>query len=390
VSGPPDEVRVSARGAARIRAQHPWVFRDDVLPGAPSENGAVVAVKTAHGAPLGVAFLSTRSKISLRMISGSEEVPGASFWAERVEEALRYRGRVVEDTTAYRVVFAESDGIPGLIVDRYGDHLVVQALIAGAERVLDAVLDALSDRIPVDSVLARNDSAARALEGLPREIRQVRGTTPAEIEVREGRVVYRADPWRGQKTGAFLDQRENRIRAARYASGRVLDAFSYHGSFGLHAAAVADTVELLDSSGEALARARVHGERNGLTNLTFREANVFDDLRDRQRRKESFNTVFLDPPAFAKSRADLAAARRGYKEVNLRALHLMAPGGILVTSSCSYNLSEGDWMAVVASAAADSRRAVRIVERLSQARDHPVRLGFPESHYLKCLVLAVS
>jgi len=381
---------VSARGAARIRAQHPWVFRDDVSTARELDNGDLVEVRTAHEAPLGFAFWSSRSKIALRMVSTAAEPPGESLWDQRVEEALRHRERVVEDATAFRVLYAESDGIPGLVVDRYDRHLVVQAQVAGAVRVLPRVLDRLRASFPVDSVLARNDSAARALEGLPREVVQLRGTTPEQIAVREGRIVYLADPFRGQKTGAFLDQRENRLRAAHYARGRVLDAFSYHGSFGLHAAPCAESVELVDSSAEALARARVNAERNGFTNLSFREANVFDDLRERQRRKETFDTIFLDPPAFAKSRADLGAARRGYKEVNLRALQLLAPGGILVTSSCSYNLLEGDWLELIAAAAADARRAVRVVERLTQSRDHPIRLGFPESHYLKCLVLAAS
>jgi 23S rRNA (cytosine1962-C5)-methyltransferase len=385
-----ETVRVSARGAARIRAQHPWVFRDDVSASREIENGAIVAVLTVHEAPLGHAFWSSRSKIALRMLSTAAEPPGEELWQQRVDEALRHRARVVEDATAYRVIYAESDGIPGLVVDRYDRHLVVQAQVAGAARLLPHVLDRLAAAFPVDSVLARNDSAARALEGLPREVVQLRGTTPEQIEVREGGIVYLADPFRGQKTGAFLDQRENRLRAARYARGRVLDAFSYHGSFALHAAAGAESVELVDSSAEALARAQVNATRNGFTNFTFREANVFDDLRERQRRKETFETIFLDPPAFAKSRADLAAARRGYKEVNLRALQLLAPGGILVTSSCSYNLGEGDWLELVADAAADARRAVRIVERLTQSRDHPIRLGFPESHYLKCLVLAAA
>lgn len=383
------DARVTSRGAARIRALHPWVFRDDVTTPVPSENGNLVAVRSAHGRPLGFAFQSNHSKIALRMIGTGDVEPDSAFWVARVEDALRYRRRVVADTTAYRVLFAESDGIPGMVVDRYGNHLVAQILTAGAARIQDTVLDAFSERMEVDSVLARNDSAARTLEGLPREIAQLRGTTPEAVEVREGGIVYTVNPWKGQKTGAFLDQRENRARAATYVKGRVLDAFSYQGSFALHAAPFAESVEVVDSSADALAHARENARRNEFHNLTFREANVFDDLRERVRGGERFDTVLLDPPAFAKSRSDLEAARRGYKEINLRALQLLAPGGILVTSSCSYNLSEGDWVDVVASAAADCGRVVRIVEKRSQARDHPVRLGFPESRYLKCLILSV-
>ena len=384
------EVRVSARGAARIRAQHPWVFRDDVAPPGGNAAGGLVRVRSESGAPLGWAFRSASSKIALRMVSREEEPPGAEFWDARVEEAIRHRDQVVHDTDACRLLFGESDGIPGLVADRYGVHVVVQALTAGAEGVLPTVIEAISARARTDSVLARNDPAVRSLEGLPREVVQLRGTTPALIEVREGPVRYLADPWRGQKTGAFLDQRENRLAAADYARGSVLDVFSYHGSFALHAARRALRVEAVDSSAEALARAKENAALNGLSNVTFREGNAFDDLRERHRRGESYDEVLLDPPAFAKSRADVAAAKRGYKEINLRAMQILAPRGVLVTSSCSYNLSEEEWLDVLSAAAADARRSFRIVERRTQSRDHPIRLGFPESRYLKCAVLSLA
>jgi 23S rRNA (cytosine1962-C5)-methyltransferase len=366
------------------------VFRDDVAVTAGDGAGVLVRVRSESGAPLGWAFRSASSKIALRMVSRDEEAPGAEFWEARVADALRHREQVVRDTDAYRVVFGESDGIPGLVVDRYGPHLVVQTLTAGADRVLPAVLENLAAKSRVESVLARNDPAVRTLEGLPREIVQVRGTTPALVEVSEGPVRYLADPWRGQKTGAFLDQRENRLAAAGYVSGNVLDVFSYHGSFALHAAPRAARVEAVDSSGEALARAKENAALNGLSNVTFREANAFDDLRDRQRRGERFDAVLLDPPAFAKSRSDIAAAKRGYKEINLRAMQILAPRGVLVTSSCSYNLSEEEWLEVLAAAAADAHRSLRVLERRTQSRDHPMRLGFPESRYLKCAVLGLA
>ncbi len=380
---------MSARGAARVRACHPWVFRDDVASGE-AENGDVVRVLAHHGACLGHAFYSTASKIALRLISHEDTPPDEAFWAGRVADALAYRGRVVEDTDAYRLLYGESDGIPGLVADRYGAHLVVQPLTMGAERALGPALDALEERTELESVLARRDPAVRSLEGLSREVAQLRGRTPEIVEVREGRIRYLADLWKGQKTSAFLDQRENRSAAAFYARGRVLDMFSYHASFALHAAARADEVIAVESSAEAIAHGRENARRNGVTHLSFVEANAFDDLRARRGRGERFDTIFLDPPAFAKSRLDVPAARRGYKEINLRAMQLLSPGGILVTSSCSYNLSEEEFLALVASAAADARVGFRIVEKRTQARDHPIRLGFPESHYLKCLILQIA
>lgn len=390
MAGSLPEVRVGAKGAARVRSLHPWVFRDDLASEPSWANGDLVRVASEQGRHLGYAFYSASSKIALRLVSLHEEPPEESFWVARVEEALRHRGRVVQDTDAYRLLFGESDGVPGLVVDRYGPHLVIQSLTAGGERSLDPVLTALEQRTEVASVLARNDPSVRELEGLKREVVQLRGRTPERIEVREGPIRTLVDPWSGQKTGAFLDQRENRLAAAAYSRGRVLDVFSYQGSFALHAAAQATEVEAVDSSPGALSRGRENAERNGLRNVSFREANAFDDLRARQRRGEKFDTIFLDPPAFARSRTDLPAARRGYKEINLRAMRLLEREGVLVTSSCSYNLSEEEWLRVLASAAADARRSFRIVEKRTQARDHPIRLGFPESHYLKCLVLSLA
>ena len=336
---------------------------------------------------LGLGFFSARSKIALRMVSLVDEAPDAAFWARAVDLALARRGDEVLRWPARRLLFGEGDGVPGLIADLYGTHLVIQALTAGTERVLDSVIVALRDRVAFDSVLLRNDPSVRTLEGLPREVRQLSGTTPDEVVVDEGGVSYSADPWRGQKTGAFLDQRENRLASRRYARGRVLDAFSYHASFALHAAREASEVVVVDASAEALARGRANAELNGASNLTFVEANAFEDLRLRDRRGERFDLVMLDPPAFAKSRSDLAAALRGYKEINLRALRLLAPGGVLFTSSCSYNLDEPSFEALLREAAADAGRDAIVIERRGQAADHPVRLGFPEGRYLKCFVL---
>jgi 23S rRNA (cytosine1962-C5)-methyltransferase len=381
------EITVRERGKRRIATRHPWVFSDDVADAGAAAHGDVVRVRDASRAPLGIAFWSSRSKIALRMLARADAPPDAAFWSARVEAALALRRSEAAGWDARRLIFGEGDGIPGLVADLYGRHLVVQALTVGTERALPMILATLRERVAIDSVLARNDSGARALEGLAREVRQIDGTTPDQIEVGEGDVRYAADPWHGQKTGAFLDQRENRIRAGRYAHGRVLDAFSYHASFALHAARGAAEVVVVDSSAAALARGRENASRNGAANMTFVEANAFDDLRARGRDGERFALVMLDPPAFAKNRGEVPAARRGYKEINLRALALLEPGGTLVTSSCSYNLAETDFAEILRDAAADAGREVVVLERRGQAADHPVRLSFPEGRYLKCFVV---
>jgi 23S rRNA (cytosine1962-C5)-methyltransferase len=384
------DVAVRLRAKRRIAAHHPWVFGDDVAAANGAAHGDLVRVVDNAGEVLGIAFWSARSKIALRMVSRGDVVPDRAFWSARVDQALARRGPDVSRWTARRLVFGEGDDLPGLVADLYGTHLVVQMLTAGAERVAEQVVAALRERVAVDSVLARNDASVRTLEGLPREVRQLSGTTPDEVVIDEAGMSYAVDPWRGQKTGAFLDQRENRIACRAYARGRVLDAFAYHASFALHAAPNAAEVVVVDASAEALARGRANAQRNDASNLTFVEANVFEDLRDREKRQERFDLVMLDPPAFAKSRGDVAAARRGYKDINVRALRVLAPGGVLVTSSCSYNLDETSFEGILREAAADAGRDAVVCERRGQAVDHPVRLGFPEGRYLKCFVLRVA
>lgn len=344
-----------------------------------------------RGGVLGHAFLSRHSKITLRVFTRDADDPAVATWIERGRTAAAYRlPSIPADTTGYRLVFGESDGVPGLILDRYGEHVVAQCLTAGAERVLDDVLAGVEDAgLTIGSVLLRNDPAVRTLEGLPREVRQHRGTTPERIEIAEHGVRFEVDPWRGQKTGAFLDQRENRRAAAALARGRVLDVCTFHGSFALHAAPAADTVLAIDSSAAAIDRARDNARLNGARNVEFRVGSAFDEMKALGSANERFDVVMVDPPAFAKSRRDVAAARRGYKDLNLRAMRLASEGGILMTSSCSYHMSESEFLDVLTEAAADAHRAVRILERRTQARDHPIRLGFPESQYLKCLVLNV-
>ena len=381
--------RVAARALRRPRADHPWVFRDDVVEAPDATHGDLVEVVTPTGRVVGHAFFSAHSKITLRFVDRSPEPPADGHWRRRALDAVAYRREVVlGDTDAHRVLFGESDGIPGLVADRYGDHLVVQTLTAGAERILDEVLDGLQAAgIGTASVLARNDPAVRALEGLEREVRQLRGVTPERVTAREHGLTFAVDPWTGQKTGAYLDQRDNRHAASSWCQGEVLDAFAYHGSFALHAARSADHVLALDSSGPALERAKENARNNGLDNIDVLEANAFDALREFEQQGRRFHTVLLDPPAFARSRRDVTAARRGYREINLRAMRLLEDDGILVTSSCSYNLDESAFTELLAEAAADARRSFLVLERRTQAPCHPVRLGFPESQYLKCLVL---
>ena len=379
-------VTLHPRGVRRLHSRHPWIFADDVRRADGAAHGDVVRIDDPAGRAIGYGFFSARSKIALRVLTLEDAPFDDAFLARRIDEALRRRAAIA-DWEARRLVFAESDGIPGFIADLYGTHLVVQTTIAGTERRLGTLVAALRARLPIDSVLARNDASVRRLEGLTREVVALDGVTPERIVVGEGTIRYAADPWHGQKTGAFLDQRENRLVAARHARGRVLDAFSYHGSFALHAAKSAEEVIAVDASADALARGRENAAASGLTNLRFVEANVFDDLRARADSGERFDLVLLDPPAFAKSRADVPAARRGYKEINLRGLRVLAPGGVLITSSCSYHMDEVEFESLVREAAADAGRDVVVLERRGQAADHPVRLAFPESRYLKCLVL---
>jgi 23S rRNA (cytosine1962-C5)-methyltransferase len=381
------EVRVAARARRRLDGAHPWIFRDDVVDDGGAAHGDLVRVCDDRRQRRGIAFWSSHSKIALRRVARGEAAPDRAFWDGRVEAALARRGPVVAEWAARRLLFGESDGVPGLVADLYGSHLVVQTLTAGAERVLPDVLAALSSRLRIESVLARNDPAVRLLEGLAREVRQVEGTTPETIQIDEGGIAILVDPWRGQKTGAFLDQRENRMAAGALARGRAIDVFAYHASFALHAAPWCQEVVVVDASRDALERGRAAAAANAASNLTFVEAAAFDDLRARERAGERFDLVMVDPPAFAKRRADVPAARRGYREINLRALRLLAPGGVLVTSSCSANLDEPAFEEVLVEALADSGRTATIVARRGQAADHPALLGFPESRYLKCFIL---
>jgi 23S rRNA (cytosine1962-C5)-methyltransferase len=376
------------RGAARVRSGHPWIYRSDVA-GAEGEAGDVVRVTDRRGSVLGLAFYNPKSEISLRIASREDERVDEDWFRGRLQDAFAYRKSLQIDADAYRVLHAEADRVPGLVVDRYGEYLIVQVGSAAVERRLGWVVSALDTFFAPAGILLRADSLARRREGLDTGVRVLSGEVPQSVVVREGPVRYRAHLWKGQKTGSFLDQRENHLAAGRHTGegGRVLDVFSYAGGFALHAARQAASVEAVDSSGAALEAARDNAALNNLTNVTFTRKNAFDALRERSDAGEHYDAVILDPPAFAKTKRDLPAAIRAYKELNLRAIKLLGSGGILVTCSCSYHVSREVMEGTLRSAASDVGVAMRVREWRGQAADHPEILTVPETHYLKCAIL---
>jgi 23S rRNA (cytosine1962-C5)-methyltransferase len=383
VEGP---VVVSPRGQARVERGHPWVFRSDVLKDGGATPGAVVRVEGRRGEPLGFALWSSRSEIRLRMIERGGALADA-FWRARIERALRWRETVAHGAEAYRVVHGEGDELPSLVVDRYGDYLSIQTLSQATERAKPEILAALVDILAPRGIVERNDPKVRVLEGLEPVVSVLYGEVPDVVEVGEGDVRLRVDLRRGQKTGIFLDQRENHLAVRRYARGRALDCFTYDGGFALQMARQCPEVLAVDLSAESLERVRANAALNGMDHVATRDANVFDLLRSFEAKGERFDTIVLDPPAFAKSRDAIEKAARGYNEINLRALRVLAPGGCLVTCSCSYHVHEDDFEAILAHAAVDAGATVTVVEKRRQARDHPVVLGVPETYYLKCFVL---
>jgi 23S rRNA (cytosine1962-C5)-methyltransferase len=379
-------VTITRRGEDRARRGHPWIYRSDVET-VDAAAGDLVQVFGSRGRPLGHALFSDQSEITLRMVEYGPAAPAATFVKARLGGAIAYRTSLSLDATAYRLVHGEADRLPSLIVDRYGEYLVVQALSQGIDRRLPEIVSALDDLLRPAGILARNDPRVRLLEGLDQRVEVLHGTVPERIDVREGAVEYQVDPWRGQKTGLFLDQRENREAALRYARGRLLDAFSYNGGFALSLAPRCESVLAVDISDDAVARIRENAARNRLTNVEARAMNVFDELRELERVGRRFDTIILDPPAFAKNKGAIRKALTGYKEINLRALKLLEPGGFLVTCSCSYNVSEDMFLDIVSAAAADAGAAVALVEKRAQGRDHPILINVPETYYLKCLIL---
>ena len=378
-------VTISARGQQRLATGHPWIYRSDVA-SVQAAGGDRVTVRAANGRVLGQALYSGHSQIALRMLTYGDAVADDDLVRRRLAAAFAFREKLALSATAYRVVHGEADLLPSLVVDRYGDYLVVQALSQGMDRLLPVVVPALVELAGPKGILARNDPRARVLDGLEQRVDVLWGEVPDVVTVQENGIAYDVDLRHGQKTGLFLDQRENRAAAAQYAAGRLLDCFSYHGGFALTLARHCTETIALDISEDAVARIRANAERNGVA-LDARAGNVFDDLRGFERLGERFDTIVLDPPAFAKSKAAVPKAISGYKEINLRAIKLLNPGGTLVTCSCSYNISEAQFAEIIYEAAIDALAHVTVVEKRMQGRDHPVLLGVPETYYLKCFIL---
>jgi 23S rRNA (cytosine1962-C5)-methyltransferase len=379
--------KVSPRGAERWVRGHPWIYRSEVLQ--EPEQAGLIEVQDTRGKFIGQALYSPRSEIRLRLLERTDRAVDRAWWRERIVQAAGRRRNI--DATAYRVVHGEGDAIPSLIVDRYDRWLVIQVLSAGLETMRETIVATLAEVLEPEGILLRNDVPVRTREGLTLESELAHGQVPEEIEVREGPVRYLAAPWTGQKTGAFLDQRPNRLLAGSLMpqGGRGLDCFTYHGSFALHLAGRAERVIALDSSGEALARGALNASLNQLDNIEWQEADAMTALRQMERGRERFDTIVLDPPAFAKSRASVSAALRGYREINLRALRLLAPGGVLLTASCSFHVRLPQFLAMLTEAAGDSGRRVLLERVLGQGEDHPEVLTIPETGYLKGAVARV-
>lgn len=405
-------VTISRRGADRVRAGHVWVYRSDIADAKAVQPGTLVLVqeeKGGRGRPphtrlLGSALYSSASQIALRMVSAHRVDNLDQLLRERIRAAIAYRERFVGNTNAYRVIFSEGDFLPGLIVDRYNDVLTLQVLTQAMDRdsIRDVVISELNQKLQPVAIIEKVDARVRQLEELPdkdtglilpAEARTGEAPVPisikttTEFHMNGVRFVY--DALGGQKTGAFLDQRENYVAAARYARGEALDVFCYQGGFALHLARTCEKVTGVDSSRPALETAENNAALNG-REIEWIEANAFDLLRDYSDQGNKYDCIVLDPPAFAKSRRDLPTALRGYKELNLRALKMLRPGGILVSCSCSYHVSGSDLLEVIASAAQDSHRIIRILENRGQSKDHPSVLGIPETAYLKCVIGLVS
>jgi len=378
-------VIVSAKGAARWEAGHPWIYRTDVYD-EPRGTPGVVTVTDRRGRHLGQALYSPTSEIRLRLLTPKRETIDATWWADRIAAAARRRAGI--PATAYRVVHGEGDGLPSLVVDRYGPYVVAQLLSAGLEQVRVDVLDGIGAALAPEGILLRNDTTVRRHEGLPLEVMPGRGMVPDTVAVEEAGVRYLAAPHTGQKTGAFLDQRENRVLVGEHTgAGRALDLFTYHGSFALHLARRAGEVVAVDSSADALARGRENAALNELTNITWREANAFDLLRELERREELFDTIVLDPPAFAKAKQSVSRALAGYKEINLRAMRLVAPGGVLFTCSCSYHVGRAVFLDMLGDAARDAGRRLQLLAITGAGQDHPELVNVPETGYLKGALL---
>jgi 23S rRNA (cytosine1962-C5)-methyltransferase len=383
-------ISLTNKGLRRAATGHPWVFDNDLRPTetTPAVPGIVTLLDTQHTF-LGQGLYNPKSKIAVRLLTRTEAPINADFFAERTRAAISYRERVAKSYEAFRVIHSESDGIPGLTVDKYGDYLVLQQHSAALEPFMPAILEVLRSPYKPKGILGRNDGSVRELEGLSKEVKVLSGEVPEEIPFKEGEVTLFAAPYTGQKTGAFLDQRENHVHAGEMAFGKCLDVFSYHGGFALQLAKHAESVIAVDSSKPALTHIAKAATLNGLRNLETLQGDAFQLLRELVKSGKTFDTIVLDPPAFAKSRDQAQQALAGYKEINLQGFKLLKPGGRLISASCSYHVDEPGFYAMLQEAAADARKQVRVLSRRSQASCHPERLAMPETRYLKLAVLEV-
>lgn len=382
------ELRVTPKGARRLATGHPWVFAGDLRGSADALPG-VASLVGPGGEKIGSGFYNPRSKLAFRLVARGDEGVTEALISERLGRAARYRERAAAGFEAFRVVHSEADGLPGLTVDRYGDVLVVQQHAAALELFTGVIVQTLTHLYAPTGILARNDNPVRRLEGLPQEVKVLAGTVPETVPFREGDVTLLAAPFTGQKTGAFLDQRENHVYAGSLAYGRALDVFSYHGGFALQLARHAESVTAVDSSAPALTQLQEGAKRNGVALETVR-GDAFAVLRSLVGAGERFATVVLDPPAFAKGRAQLPAALTGYRELNVQALRLLDAGGRLFTASCSHPVSEAAFLDLLSGAAADAGRTVRVLAKRGAAACHPEVLNLPETRYLTFVGLEVT
>jgi 23S rRNA (cytosine1962-C5)-methyltransferase len=383
---------IRKRGADRVRRGHLWVYRSDIINNEDAKPGSVVEVRDERGTVLGKAFYSSKSQIALRFLTrghGAGAAIDETFFRHRFEQADRLRERLGIDPMLSRRLYSEGDLVPGLIVDRYNDRLVVQSLIQATDALQPVFTEMLREHYQPRSILFRNDSRVRELEGLELKQAVVGEPLPEMLVVHEDGKEIALSLIAGQKTGSYLDQRENHRAAKRYARGEALDAFTYAGGFAIQIAEVCERVQAVDISGAAVEMTRGNAERNGLRNIEAIEANVFDFLREAYKEGRKYDTIVLDPPAFAKNKESLEGALRGYKEINNRAMRLLRPGGVLITCSCSHHVTEGIFAEMLAEAARDAGCWIRVLERRVQAADHPILLSVPETLYLKCFILQI-
>jgi len=382
-------VSVTTRGAGRIRNGHLWIYRSDLRDTSGAKGGDIVRAMDEANNFLGQAFYSDTSEIALRFLSTKEEPIDREWWHARLHNCAGRRATLARETNAYRLVYSEGDLLPSIIIDVYDHNYVLQTLSQGAARVQNLLVELLIEEFAPCSIIERNDARVREFEGLPLRSGVLYGNPPEEIEIDQHRIRFLVSPFGSQKTGAFLDQRENYLAARRVAHGRALDCFTFTGGFALHIAQLCESVLGLDISGAAVAAAGRNADLNEIHNVQSQTANAFDALREMEAAGERFDTIILDPPAFTKSRATIKSGARGYKEINLRALKLLPPGGVLVTCTCSYHMSEKMFLDLITDAALDARRRLQIIEKRGQSSDHPVLLGVPETHYLKCVIARV-